>query len=392
MCTSKSTKYLFTLLLLLLSGSLLFGVTVNDLEIRTPSARTAAIGGVHVALADDLTTLFANPAGFRSVKPQLSVAEITMGVSGPIFDIASLMLSGESTDDLLADPDVQDLLRGIYAGLNLLGPISFGYVGNGLGFGIFNESSITFSGAGTVPKVTTNIEEEFIFAGGYAFRIPLPHTWNSTFDAGILLKAFINTTSSSTKDILDLMDVFSDTVALIMNEPFFLSMGIGIDWGILYSYKEVFSAGLVGRNLPSPVQINEYSSFQGFLDNEAPAKSNDFLPIELSFGVMYNPPLRKLGRYINDLKLMLDYEDILDFLTHSETSTNPILHIGFGCEVDVLQILSLRAGFYQGLLSAGLGLNLSAFTFNMAMFGTELSTEPGMRPVYNLLLGLEFRY
>ncbi|MQY76725.1 MAG: hypothetical protein GH155_03765, partial [Spirochaeta sp.] len=132
MRTDRSIKHLFTALLLLLSGSLLFGTTANDLEIRTPSARTAAIGGVHIALADDLTTLFANPAGFRSAGPELSLAEITMGVSGPIFDIASLMLSGESTDDLLADPDVQDLVRGIYAGFNLLGPISFGYVGNGL--------------------------------------------------------------------------------------------------------------------------------------------------------------------------------------------------------------------------------------------------------------------
>ncbi|MQY76724.1 MAG: hypothetical protein GH155_03760 [Spirochaeta sp.] len=265
-------------------------------------------------------------------------------------------------------------------------------MGNGLGFGVFNEAGISFSGAGTVPKVTTNIEEEFIFAGGYAFRIPLPESWNSTFDTGILLKAFINTMSSTTMDILDLMDVFSDPAAMIMNEPFFVSIGIGVDWGILYSYKEVFSVGLVGRDLPSPVQINEYSSFQGFLDNEQPLKTNDFLPIDLSFGIMYKPPLGNLERYINNLKLMLDYEDILDFLTHSESSTNPILHVGFGCELDVLQILSLRAGFYQGLLSAGLGLNLSVFTFNMAMFGTELSTEPGMRPLYNILLGLEFRY
>jgi hypothetical protein len=61
-------------------------------------------------------------------------------------------------------------------------------------------------------------------------------------------------------------------------------------------------------------------------------------------------------------------------------------------EVVMLQILALRAGFNEGYFSAGLGLNLTFFSLNLTMFGSELSTEPGLRPVYNLLLGLEFRY
>jgi hypothetical protein len=47
---------------------------------------------------------------------------------------------------------------------------------------------------------------------------------------------------------------------------------------------------------------------------------------------------------------------------------------------------------YEGLFTAGVGLDLKIFTLNAAMFGTELSSEPGMRPVYNILIGLEFRY
>jgi hypothetical protein len=44
------------------------------------SARAAAMGGLHCAIADDASTLFSNPAGFRSVKPQFSVSQVTIGL------------------------------------------------------------------------------------------------------------------------------------------------------------------------------------------------------------------------------------------------------------------------------------------------------------------------
>jgi hypothetical protein len=56
----------------------------------------------------------------------------------------------------------------------------------------------------------------------------------------------------------------------------------------------------------------------------------------------------------------------------------------------MLQILSLRAGFGQGLLSAGLELDLAFVSVSLSMFGSELSTEPGLRPTYNFVLGMRF--
>jgi hypothetical protein len=55
-------------------------------------------------------------------------------------------------------------------------------------------------------------------------------------------------------------------------------------------------------------------------------------------------------------------------------------------------VLFRSAGFNEGYFSAGLGLDLTIFRLSLTMFGSELSTEPGLRPVYNLILGLEFRY
>ena len=80
----------------------------------------------------------------------------------------------------------------------------------------------------------------------------------------------------------------------------------------------------------------------------------------------------------------------MDFVTHPATATNPVLHIGVGLELTLLEILSLRGGFYDGYFSAGLGINMSFMKLNAAMFGRELSSEPGVNPAYNLAVGLEF--
>ena len=57
------------------------------------------MGGYHAALTDDLTSLFSNPAGFQSVEPVLRISQTTFGLSGPLFDIAGIVM------DVLAGAD-----------------------------------------------------------------------------------------------------------------------------------------------------------------------------------------------------------------------------------------------------------------------------------------------
>jgi hypothetical protein len=124
---------------------------------------------------------------------------------------------------------------------------------------------------------------------------------------------------------------------------------------------------------------------------ETPYPLHGVVPLNLSFGVMFNPKFQILEKYISDLKILLDYEDILDFVTHPATADNPWLNIGFGLEIGILEILSLRGGFAQGLFTSGIGLDFGFLQFHAAMFGTELSTEPGLRPVFNIQIGIEIQ-
>ena len=378
--------------LMLLSCAALHAGSFVFPGVEFPSARMDAMGGAHVALADDISTLFSNPAGFRQAGPQLSISELTLHLAGPIFSIADLMqrvANGESATTLLSDPKVSSLLTSLYASAGLNGPISFGYVGNGLGFGFFDSTDVTFETEGTLPTVTTTVNQNLMFIGGYAFAIPLPPSMLSTLDFGVSLKVSAQGSVVSDEAISTLLS--SPNSSLLSGAPFNLFVGMGVDAGVLYTWNKTFSVGIVGRNLYAPVMEDSYPRLTSF-GAAAPIVSYGYTPLNLSAGILFSPRIEILERYITNLKLMLDYSDILDFATHPDTATNPVLHVGIGAEVVVLQILALRAGFNEGYFSAGLGLNLTYFSLNLTMFGSELSTEPGLHPVYNLLVGLEFRY
>jgi hypothetical protein len=169
-------------------------------------------------------------------------------------------------------------------------------------------------------------------------------------------------------------------------------VGFGVDAGVLYTWNSVLSVGITGRNPYTPVIRNTYASLGAFSSGSAPTVSYGLAPISLDAGILFTPRLGVLQDYLTGLKLMLDYGDILDFITHPATAKNPLLHIGLGAELTMLDILSLRDGFGQGYFSAGLGLNLTVFQLSLSMYGSELSLEPGLRPAYNLLAGIEFRY
>ncbi len=351
-------------------------------NVEILSVRMLALGGLHSALADDNTTLLSNPAGFKSVEPQVTVAGFTLGIYGQTDDIAEEVLTGTETG----------AVGYTYSNINLLGPIALSYVGNGFGFGIFNTSNIRSYEPNPANNTKwTIIEENIIFSGGYAFRIPTPAKWQSTLDFGFLLRAFITGQSLIEKDIQEVYQSFSDPLGLISNEAFNLIPGVGINFGFLYTYKETFSIGLAGRDL-APFSINSYTSFQSFLNGDEPDKLNLWVPLDLSLGIFWRPQLDRVGRYITDFRLMLDYQDMIDFLTYPYAPTHPLLHISLGCELQLLEIVYLRAGFYHLLPGAGFGLDLSLFSLSMALFGRELSSEPWGNPFYNFAIGMEFKY
>ncbi len=370
------------------------GSISGQVTIGVPSARTHALGGAHAAYTHDLSSLFNNPAGFYSAESQLSIAEITVGASGPIFDISTIVIQavgGTDLTSLLGTTQAQNLLRNIYARTVAAGPVYFGYIGKGIGFGFFNTTDVTFSNSRAL-TLQAVVAEQVMLSGGYGLHLPFniePHS----IDLGLLLNGVLRGEVTLEETFIELPALFSNvSLDTLTGQPFDFIVAIGMDAGIRFSIGDVFALGIVGKNLFTPTMTRSFDTLQGFIDNtETAVETNGRLPIVLSAGIYFSPNLGRLERFITDLTILLDYEDILDFVVTPATARHPVLHVGLGTEITILEILSLRGGFKDGLFAAGLGIDLSIFRLHLAMFGSELSTEPGRRPVYNATLGMEFR-
>jgi hypothetical protein len=359
-----------------------FGETIAPFVI--PSARSGAMGGTHAALVDDFYALFTNPAAFVGVKEQFSAAEITLSMHGPVFELFDLFgdLVGSDIDSI----DITHLVgpRGFAAGFDMGGPVSVGWVGRGLGFGLFTRSLINMALSGTMMRPSVN--EDILLVGGYSFRVL--NNQSHILDLGFLGKGFFRGMVNMDVSLLEIED--------LMNEPlvnqFTAYLGVGFDLGIRYTFANALSLALVCYDVYSPVLKNIYGSIGDFFDRQDPIKARSYATVtrRLDLGMMYRIRSPFLHRYISSFAFMVDYQNFMDFF--SLIPRNPILNIGIGAELVILNALSLRAGIADALPAIGFGLDLSFMKIDFAIRGKELGLDPGMRSTYGVDLGLLFRY
>lgn len=346
------------------------------------------MGGSHVAMAGEFSVLLSNPAGLASSKRQLFVAQIGLHGTGPLFDMANAFSSGDDAITAFSSILASNGNK-LYTGADIPGPISFGYAGGGLGFGLFNNTRLVLNAA-SASSIGARAMEELLLMGGYAVRIPLGG--GHSLDAGLAAKGFVRGEVARILGILDLGSLLADPVAFL-DRSFAMTTGVGLDAGLRYSWREVLAVGLACRDAYSPALVTTYDSFSAFVEDPAtahPSSESGTIAPELNFGFAWSPSLAILGGLVDSFVLAIDYSDILDLL--STLPRNAILNLGVGLELRFLEILSVRAGIRQTLLSAGFGLDLGVFKLNLSAFGEEMGREPGDRSVYNLLLSLEFVY
>ena len=347
-----------------------------------------SLGGRHAALAGGLTTLFSNPAGLAASDPLVSASRLGLGLSGPIFDIANILISSSDYQT-----DLVNLLTTsgykLYAAADLSGPISFAYVGKGLGFGIFNDTRVVID-VKSVTSVKVSLTEDILIVGGYGFSIPTGG--KSALDLGFAAKGYVRGAFVLDGGLLELTSLMSDPMA-IMGQPFVLTTGIGLDAGLRWNWDEVFAVGLSCIDAYSPSNVSTYSNIAAFVSDPSTALSSSeagLIHPDLGFGLMWKPPLGIFGRVLDGLTFLLDYDDILDLF--APIPRNAILNVDLGVEARILQILSVRLGVREALPQAGIYFDLDAFKMGVSAWGDELGYEPGERPVYNLALSFDFEY
>ncbi len=373
--------FVFFLMALIFSSSL---AALPEKPFDFPNARLAALGGRHGTLVNDFTALFTNPAGFVEAKEGFSVAELSLSVYGPVFDIADTVVNYVGGGSL----DISGIVGpgGFASGLNLSGPLAFGWVGRGLGFGLFNRTVADAATLGATVNVTA--VEEFLMTGGYSFRII--NRGSSILDAGFLGKGFVRGQLPLSASILTVTDLFSGNP--LDTRPFTTVLGVGLDLGILYQFAKTLSFSLVYHDAYSPVLAVPYTSALSFLSGGTASGNATYNTIKSSLdgGIAVSPRFAFLDRYISRLTLMADYRDILDLW--ALIPRNPILNTGLGLELVVLDALSLRAGISDALPALGFGIDFAVMQLDFAMRGVELGLDPGVQTTYAVDLSLLFRY
>ncbi|MDX9957135.1 MAG: hypothetical protein AB7T74_17410 [Clostridia bacterium] len=355
-----------------------------------PNPRMAALGGPHAASSQGVDAIFENPAGFAADGRIINVGSLVPQVTGPVFDIANLLM-GNSSDFLDNVPSILDDSGRLFIQLDMAGPLSFSYVGSGLGFGLYNRTVATINAA-SILNASLTVQEDLLLAGGYAHRLLLGDG-RHILDLGIMPKGFMRSHVTVDGSIEELTDVVESPGSLMDSSTFTVVSSIGFDAGARWSPSDSFALGLVIRDVYSPAIITEYSNLEAFRQDPSAAKESteySTVPADLSIGVAYYAPFAAFRRLGIDMSVYLDYRNILNLF--EPVPRNPILNVGLGTEVILLDILSFRAGVNDALPAAGFGLDLSFFTLSLAMYGSELGLDPGKRPAYNVVVALDFRY
>ncbi len=359
---------------------------------RVVSPRARALGGYHAAMADDFYTMFSNPAGFRSVERTINLARIGGHASGQGFRLLEHALDEDLDAEAVFGDDgaAEDLLGG-HAALEVTGPLAFGYAGNGAGFGLFNSTGAVVA-ADAVGATELVVREHLVMRGGYAFRLAGARESLPTVDAGLTLNAFVLGEGRDTVQPLDVPDLIDDPFQTVQGDlPFALRTGVGLSVGLLVDWGGDFAVGITADNVYAPRFGFEYESLGAFMNGDGDGEEYtdlDLAPLDLSFGVAGDVPIGPLAPYIDGVRLFLDYRDALDFvvLDHAD---HPLLKLSLGSEVTVLDIVDLRFGLGRGLPAVGVGLDLEFLSVNGAVYGAELSSQPGGNPVYNVAFGID---
>lgn len=361
------------------------------------TVRSLALGGYHAADAHGLSSIFSNPAGFQKAEPTIGIAQLSATVGGPLQDLVNIAETGlgggeDALEGLIGAVDTFKLLTNMDASATLMGPLHGGYVGNGFGFGLFSDISADLRSRDPF-KVGLSFIMNASLSGGYAYRIPIPEMYGHTLDIGAQVRGSVRGTYRMTNTLRDLFVVDTFGVSLL-DRPLEFMYSVGLDVGILYSFRDIVSVGITSRDVYSYTSIQEYSTVHNFVDNFTSPESTTkgSIPTDLSVGVAVTPPLGRVGKVLTDLTLYVDYRDILDLIVYEQEIFNPLSKLSAGLNISLIEIFHLMTGINNGYLSAGLAVDLSIFTIEIAMYGSKSQIGQKGKSITNVVFGFGFQY
>lgn len=303
---------------------------------------------------------------------------------------------------------VTDLLNEAFPSGNLMAGVSagIGYVGNGLGLGLFAnaEANLVTPDGSSMLEATGSVLASVSLVGGMAFEL------FEGFDLGFSVRpTILGYTSIDPRLILSQLMSASGGSADILNtilaNSIYKGLYLGLDVGVLWDIGPLTLGATLKDINPFPVQYSvidpsSYATLEEALldlirvDSGTPAAEGDPVynvpPFKLNLGVQFHPDLGVVSQ-VFDPRIGLDLMDVFGFLRSVDDvallaqSYNFLDHVNLGAEVQLLGIIDIRAGFYKAAFTAGLGFELPVLHLNAAVALDDLNWEEmaaGADPVF----------
>jgi hypothetical protein len=386
-------RIIFLAFLLLLAVGAVAPAEV-DSTLRPASPQILGQGGSAVATASGYEALFSNPAGFVAPKGEGSITFYTSSFwmyGSALQAFLALVDSDSSALQDYVDSQIED------AGFGFGTADGIAYVGRGFGVGGLITID-TFLNKSLPAALATdgNLVVTMAFVGGYAFPIRIK---DAVLKLGVDFRPMIRILApmdyTIMGDFVDALQSDANPLDTLNSEDALHGMGLGIDLGMMLESGNL-RWGLAIRDFLGTrfrytedpfgdilVSLRESGRFP----SGGTAVDNYLVPMDISTGFAYDfdfPGSKK----VTDLVVYWSLNDIVTVIME-EQSASAFLHAG--AELELFGRWQLRAGFNQGYLTLGTGIQFWLLDLNLTYFRREVGTLAVNRSNPGVTMELAFR-
>ncbi|MDR1229967.1 MAG: hypothetical protein LBK61_01055 [Spirochaetaceae bacterium] len=377
-------KFIAFVLVLCCAGAV-FAEKVEMPRFEIPTARSNGFGGSHIAYTDDVFALLINPAAIMQVR-QKSFFTLSPTVVSP-QKILDFVNSDGGTGAILESLNNPKNPGKIPLGLSLneLPLLSFSWVANGFGFGIWDRIHADVDVVGTTAEAVVLVD--VVVPIGFAFKIL--DTAAHDVDAGVTLKFFGR---GYGEESVTITDVLGDLAGIVEDIGAPVVAGFGMDLGFMYRWNIGLSAGITFDDIIN--HGNEVYRFGGGEENT----DGYYVPFSMNLGVAYDFRIGNFWKTApgfiarTGITAAFDWHNFdLLFAKNPYFKKNPVLGIGMGLQFSLADLVKVRIGMSEMLPAVGFGFDLGAIEIDLAYYGKELGLEPGQLPAAMLDVTLAIR-
>lgn len=392
-------------------------------SMRSTSLRAMAMGNAFTAVADDYYAIFANPAGLCNVNtekrqnPKVTIFGLPVGVSASsntidflrddLTNILNMFGGGEeegeessSVDPISLITSGGDLINGLLRAQGDVGvglPLGLSIVTKNFGLALGGDlTSSVISYGDIMPRAKIFMDLNYQLKTAIAFRIPIS---KFALDIGVGLKGFAY--AHMAEDIgIDTLPVSALSNGLdpsVLFESAVAGFGAGLDLGAnFHIIPEKLRVSFVVEDLVSP--LFKQIDFAGTIAGAADSNSSGGLVFK-DGDVEFITPNMKVGvAYLIDIKRATKDKPLLNITLAAEMNHLFQPDYGFwrslclGAEVQLISLLSVRAGLNGGYPTLGAGLHLKVIDINYTFYQEELGSFEGAMPRTMHYVDFAFRF